>query len=78
MVEKRKRDGFGFGINDCPLWLFKVFDGEAKSQYNNQYWVVLLNWYRKSQAYDVFIREQGVENVESLKEVRVMGKGEKE
>ena len=84
---KKKNSGFGFGVNDCPLWLFKQLDYEAKSQFNDQYWVVLLNWFRKAQAYDVLIgcpvlSPDGGELVEKKAEendkrkVLTMGKGE--
>ena len=76
MVEKEKKN-FGFGINNCPLWLFKTLDKEAKERYNDQYWVVLLTWYQKAKAYDLLsvpedVTEEYVsENPE--KKIKLMG-----
>ena len=79
--EKKKRQGgFGFSINDCPLWLFKELDWEAKMQYNNQYWTVLLDWHRKAQAFDLLCEGKPNVQVESVKnessEVKLMGRND--
>lgn len=56
-VEKVKvRSEFGFGVNNCPLWLFKKFSEDAKARYNDVYWVRLLDLERKAEAYDLFVQ----------------------
>lgn len=52
MADKKKNGQFGFGVNNCPIWLFKSMDAESKSYHNDQYWVTLSEWYRKALAYD--------------------------
>lgn len=90
MVEKEKKkevifgrevinNRFGFGINDCPLWLFKRIDKEAKALYNDYYWVVLVEWLRKADAYDSMTEApqpmiQEEEEKEESKTISVLGK----
>lgn len=70
-ANKDKKSRFGFGINDCPIWLFKTLDAQAKSFYNDQYWVVLADWCRKAEAYDRWMEgdsfPQGIASEEDVK-----------
>lgn len=47
-----KKISVGFGINDCPVWLYRWFTQDVKSHYNDVYWTKLLDVMRKAEAYD--------------------------
>ena len=75
MLEKSKPKNnvrFGFGINDCPLWLIKEFKSDIETRYNNVYWTKLLDIMRKAQAYDYLMAgefpEYENERMEELRE----------
>ena len=55
MVENVKKNEFGFGVNNSPLWLFRIIDTQSKKYYNDQRWALLIDWYRKAEAYDMFV-----------------------
>ena len=47
---------FGFGIGDCPIWLYRQFDSDVKEKYQNKYWIKLMDVMRKAECYDAFIK----------------------
>lgn len=49
---KGKPSKMGLTISDMPLWLFKKFITDIKYEYNDQYWVKLMDLMRKAEAYD--------------------------
>jgi len=55
MVEKEKKQAsikVSFGINDCPVRLYKEFTTLAKNYYNDMYWVALQELMTKVAAYE--------------------------
>lgn len=85
----RQKRSVGFGVNDCPLWLYKELTYQAKALYNNQYWSVILDWYRKAESYDMLVQQGMIvqddpgsshsyaDEIENEKPVvKTMGKGE--
>jgi hypothetical protein len=50
-----QRVGYGFSISDCPLWLYRTFVDNVKTEYNDIYWVKLMDLMRKAEAYDVIM-----------------------
>ena len=59
--ERKKGCLFGFGIGDCPVWLYQKFDALAKKKYSNVYWVTLAEIMTKAEAYDAFIASGAIE-----------------
>jgi len=55
---KRNSKGvdFGFGINNCPLHLYKAFVKDIKTRHNDTYWSRLQELLIKEECYDNFIR----------------------
>lgn len=73
----RKPGTWGFGIGDCPIWLFRKFDELSKAKHRNQYWVTLMELIQKAEAYDMAAmggvvdmgpQDDGSESVEETKE----------
>jgi len=52
----RPKNTVGFGINDIPIWLYRELDTVCNEKFNNQRWVMLLDLYRKAQAYELIIQ----------------------
>jgi len=50
----------GFSVSGAPLWLCKVLSQEAKQSYNNVYWVVLVEWYKKAKQLDAIIGNSSI------------------
>ena len=76
---KGERSGFGFSVSDCPLWLYKKFVANIKSEYHDIYWVKLMDIMRKADAYDKLMMIQ--EDMNYVQEDRIPvdeDKGEKE
>ena len=64
---------FGFGIGDCPIWIYRWFDSDVKELYQNKYWIKLLDLLRKAEAYEMLVQgqvfEQPVEEGSQEKEI---------
>lgn len=78
---KGQRVGYGFSISDCPLWLYRAFVENVKTEYNDIYWVKLMDLMRKAEAYDAIMSgvvpgqdvPAPVEHVDEEKFVQTMG-----
>ena len=82
MVEKDEKDDkpkstLGFGVSGAPIWLCKKLSEEAKRFYNDVYWPVLVDWYRKAKEYENVMRG-GLPSYEDLEEKEVVVETPKE
>lgn len=53
---KPSKVSVGFGINECPLWLYKAFTSDIH-KYNNTSWIKLMDVMRKAEMYDYIVIE---------------------
>jgi hypothetical protein len=51
----RPKNTVGFGVNDIPIWFYKELETVCKERFNDQRWVMLLDFYRKAQAYELVL-----------------------
>ena len=63
---KKTKNKIGFGVNDCPLWLYKEFIDNVESKYNNVYWTKLMDIMCKAEAYDMFMEVGQVQQDQSI------------
>jgi len=58
-LEEMKKGGvtqMGFAVSGAPIWLFEELKRESSQYYNNIYWPVLVEWYRKAKEFDNIVR----------------------
>jgi len=72
MVEKsekvdKPKSTLGFAVSGAPIWLCKELSKEAKKFYNDVYWPVIIDWYRKAKEYE-YIMRGGLPSKEELHE----------
>jgi hypothetical protein len=53
-VENKKT--LGFAVSGAPIWLCKELSKEAKEYWNNVYWCVIVDWFRKAKAYEDLVK----------------------
>lgn len=54
MVEKVEKGSntLGFSVSGAPIWICKELSREAKKYYNDVYWPVIVDWYRKAKDFE--------------------------
>ena len=51
-IEIKSRNTMGFAVSSAPIWLCKELSNEAKKYYNDVYWPVIVDWYRKAKEFE--------------------------
>ena len=77
IVENENKKTWGFGVTGAPIWLCKELSKEAKKYYNDVYWPVIVDWYRKAKEYENIMRGGLPPQLEEKEEIEVPKEEEK-
>lgn len=66
----------GFTVSSAPLWLCKELSKESNKYYNDIFWPVIVDWYRKAKQMEKMMNG-GIPEIEELPKVEVSQPEEK-